>query len=275
MTAYTTPPALVAGAPRVQLPYGLFSVVQFRPEGAARWQGGGVQWEYLDPFTVQSIGPTQSPQSSTFGLPLDLDIDGGEDSGSVTTDAGFTPGLEFHVYGEFAASPVAWTPEQIQERALDALAAFEERQVENNFWTGTAGNTPSLASTNNVGTFALTDIHDALGALEQFIADSYGSLGVIHMARAYALSLLHNSSLVIKGNQLFTALGTPVVAGSGYPTGYMKGSPAMFGYRSDPFTSSEVRGDLLDKTQNNLYGIAERAYLLGFDPTGVGSVTIN
>jgi hypothetical protein len=82
-------------------------------------------------------------------------------------------------------------------------------------------------------------------------------------------------------------LGTPVAAGAGYPgsgpageaaaagTQWMFVTPAMFGYRSEVFPSSAVRGDLLDRSKNDLYAVAERNYVLGFDPCGVGAVLVD
>jgi hypothetical protein len=267
-----TPPELVAGAPRVQLPFGMFSYLAPRENSTDHWQGGGATWEYLDPFTVEALGQVQNPQSDTFGLPKNLDrtIDSGDDE----VDPGFTAGLSFGVYGHFVATPVAWSPETVAARAVEVLLAFEERQVEHVFWTGSADNTPNLADPVSLGSFSTADVFVALGELETYIGDTYGSLGVMHMSRRNALMLLHNGTLVVSGSRLSTALGTPVVAGSGYTSDVMKASPAIFGYRSEIFTSSDVRGDLLDKSQNNLYGIAERTYLLGFDPTGVAAVTI-
>lgn len=267
-----TPADLVAGAPRVQLPFGLFSVLDFRPDGSAHWRGGGVQFEYLDPFTVDSIGPVQSPQSDTEGLPKNLDFP--EDSGD-TRDPGFDSADTFTVYGHYKVSPIGWTPETAQARATDVLLAFEERAAERDFWTGEQGNQPNLTDgVAAVGTWDISKINSAIGALERFIADTYGSLGAIHMNRQLAAAGMTSGTLKANGSRLFTALGTPVIAGAGYPSGSIRATPALFGYRSDIFTSSARRGDLLDTTKNDLYAVAERTYLIGFDPTGVGSVTI-
>jgi hypothetical protein len=268
-----TPPDLVAGAPRVPLPFGLFSVLDPRPDGSAHWRGGGVQFEYLDPFTVDSIGPTQTPQSDTQGLPKNLDFP--EDSGD-TRDPGYDDAGVFTVYGHYKVSPIAWSPEDAQARASEVLQAFEEREAERIFWTGDKGNTPNLTDgIAAVGTWDVSKINSAIGALERFIADTYGSLGVIHMNRQLAAAGMTSGTLKANGSRLFTALGTPVAAGAGYPSGSIRATPALFGYRSEIFTSSARRGDLLDTKNNDLYAVAERNYLIGFDPTGVGSVTIN
>jgi len=59
--------------------------------------------------------------------------------------------------------------------------------------------------------------------------------------------------------------GTAPAAG----TEYIAASPALMGYRSEIFEQTSRRGDLLDRAQNDLYGIAERNYLIGYDPCGV------
>lgn len=267
------PPSLVQGAARVPLPYGLFSVLAFRPEDSDRWQGGGVQWEYLLPEEIEILGPLQNQYSGTgqaSGLPKNFD------SNSSPADPGFTSAIGFTVYGRFKHSPTAWPPERAQARALDNLLAFEEAKVEAEFWAGTAGSSPDLAGNNvYVGNYSQEQLIYALADLEQFIATSYGSLGVIHMARKYGSILASKGALRRDGNRMTTEIGTPVVLGTGYPLGQMKATPALFGYRSAPFFSSDRAGDLLDTRNNDMYAIAERTYLIGFDPTGVGAVDID
>lgn len=266
-----TPSALVVGAPRRPLPFGLFSVFAPRQDVNTPWQGGGVQWEYLSCSDLDPlIGPVQDDLGALTGLPKNFDeaADSGADTDGVEDAQTFT------VYGRFKATPIAWRSGEAQDRALQKLLTFEERSVESEFWNGTLGGGSDLSSPTSVGSVAYSDIVKGLGLLEEFIATNYGSLGVMHMSRGYALELLAEGALTTRGTSLTTELGTPVVAGSGYSRGSMKASPAVFGYRSEPFYSSSIPYDLLDKTNNDLYAIAERTYLLGFDPCGVGSVTV-
>jgi hypothetical protein len=265
-----TPHATVQGAPRTQLPFGLFSVLDFRPEDSARWQGGGVTWEFFESTNLGLIGQVQAPQSGTFGLPKKLR--------EVSEDA--TPEYlgkneAFTVYSPYVVTPVGWSLDEAQARASEVLSSFEQEKVEEAFWTGETGLTQSLSKDlTELGSFGLDDSGDAIGALEDFLASTYGSQGVIHMSRRQAIRLLDKGVLSASGPRLTTVLGTPVIAGGGYLTGKIRATPALFGYRSEVFTSSNTRGDLLDKGTNDLYSIAERTYLIGFDPTGVGSVTI-
>jgi hypothetical protein len=270
--AMLVPATPVAGAPRIQLPYGIFSVLAPRPEDSARWQGGGVTWDFFESADLGLIGPVQTDQADTFGLPKKLREISDDATPSRPYLGTATP---FTIYSPYVVTPIGWSPEEAQARAFDALYAFEQEKVEEAFWRGVSGNVPNLnGDSTDVGTFALADSADAVGALEDFLADTYGSQGVLHMSRRQAIRLMDKGVLKADGSRLTTVLGTPVVAGGGYPTGTIRATPALFGYRSEPFTSSDSRGDLLDRKTNDLYTIAERTYLIGFDPTGVGAVTI-
>jgi len=270
------PAALVTGAARTPLPYGLFSVLTFRPNGADRWETG-VTFETLSCEPLEGIGPAQCEDGQTTGLPKTVTVA----TGAVGDDGSALP---FTVYGHFACSPVGWTPEQAQARAELQLTTREEARVEQAFWTADLGNTPSLedGGTTDISV-AGADVTESLGLLEDWIATNYGSQGLIHVTRETALVGLTLGALETSGGRLRTRLGTPVVAGAGYPgtgpageaaaasTAWAFVTPALFGYRSEIFTSSNRSGDLFDRAQNDLYAVAERSYLLGFDPCGVAA----
>lgn len=270
--------SLVQGASRQALPFGLFSALTFRDEGEGRWQSG-VSFETLGCGTAQGIGSfSADPEVPTTGLPKQLPSGSGE----------IGEASEFTIYHHFNCSPVGWTPAQAQGRALERLLVHEEARVEQALWTGDLGNVPSLASASTVE-LSSTAVSTIAGVvlLEEFIASTYGSLGMLHMTRGMATALIEAKVVVPKGNRLLTPLGTPVIAGSGYPgTGpadeavsagqsWVYATPALFGYRSEVFTSSNNPGDLLSKGTNDLYAVAERTYLLGFDPCGVAAVLID
>jgi len=118
------PTALVEGAPRQPLPYGLFSILTPRPEGDGHWLNG-IRWETLtcDPASGRS-GPgcgDVADDNGDFGdgvvgLPKALDRNAGE----------IPEAAAFAVYGHFNCSPVGFTPELAQERATAHLLAREE-----------------------------------------------------------------------------------------------------------------------------------------------------
>ena len=266
-----TPPGTVSGYPRAALPFGLFSVLALRPAGD-RWEAG-VQWESI---TCESLGALPGPDCHPKSGP------GGQEAPVGTPLVGSAD--PFTVYGIFAASPTAYTPQDAEQWALQHLYAREEAKVEELLWDGEQGNTPVLASDDTTVITAGSDAAESLGLMEDALATEYGSLGVIHMSRGTATALFASQLLTTRGAGLFTQLGTPVVAGSGYPgtgppdaqdadkTGWIYGSPALFGYRSEPFFTSSVPGDLLTRGTNDLVAVVERTYVLGFDPCGVHAV---
>lgn len=264
--ATIAPPQVVNGAARAPLPYGLFSILGFRG-GEERWENG-VVFEALTCEPAGGIGnPDCDPETPTVGLPKVLD----QGMGEVGEASPFT------VYGHHTCSPIGGTFARAQDLANQHLQVREEARVEQALWTGDLGNVPNLSGANgyaapvNLGTLSLWR---AVSLLEQEIAARYGSLGVIHMSRENASRLMKEGDLTRQGGRLFTAMGTPIVAGTGYASDRIVGTPALFGYRGDVFTSSNRPGDLLDRATNDLYAIAERTYLVGFDECAVLEVTV-
>ena len=145
-------------------------------------------------------------------------------------------------------------------------------------WAGSLGNVPNLSGAN--GYAAPVDLGtlpppDALAAVEDFLATSYGSLGVLHMSRGVALRLTGPAGPILAtGGRLHTTVGTPVVAGARYSSDRIVATPALLGYRSEVFTSSATPGDLLDRARNDLYAVAERSYLVGWDDCPIGAATL-
>lgn len=274
----TVPPILAEGAPRLALPFGLFSVLTPRPEGDRHWMNG-VQWETLTCDPASGIGqPDCIPDErdgSTVAVGLPKNFADGVPVGDATA---------FTVYGSFKCSPVGNSPEAAQLKANQHLLVREEARVEQALWTGDLSNTPNLGVAYDLTASGAVPPLVALGLLEAYIATEYGSQGVIHIARSDALALAVDGAIKFSGSQATTALGTPVVVGSGYDqaagplgapaaasTGWAYVTPALFGYRSDVTYASNRAGDLLDRATNDLYAIAERHYLIGFDPCGLGA----
>lgn len=268
------PPALVAAPPRQALPYGLFSHLTFRPADG-RWESG-VQWETITCEGVDVVGspdcyPTDGrgeTPGEVPGMPKDLTANGGE-TGLATP---------LTVYGHFACSPLGYTPATAQDRATAHLLQGEEKAVEAALWSGSVDNLPFFADSPTTLDADAVSVVEGIGLMEEYIADTFGFLGMIHLPRRVALYAIKHEVVVASGGRLFTVLGTPVVAGAGYPSPVEPGSmqytgfvtPPLMGYRSEVFASSNTPGDLLKRSTNDLYAVAERTYLLGYDPCGVG-----
>lgn len=255
----TQPPALVVGAARMPLPFGLFSVLLPREGASDRWEGGGVEFEELGcppPADTGIIGAYEC-EGVTPGLPKDFESNGG------VGEAG-----QFTVYQSEKCSPIGNGIDRSNEIARQRLAAFEELLVERELWKlldrVNLSRTVDLASAT-----VRDDIIEAVAELAQLEATTLGTLGVLHMRRDVAMLAIKAGVVEVRQARLFTTLGTPVIAGSGYgDTGTTQKivlTPQLFGYRSDVFTSSNRPGDLLDRKNNDLYGVAERNYLVGFD----------
>ena len=167
-----------------------------------------------------------------------------------------------------------------QEQARQVLLAREEAAVEGRVWS-------KLVNADSAEVITGGDPLLALARLEEYIGETYGSLGVIHMTRIAAAILVVKGLVEPDGRMMKTKLGTPVIVGTGYTgkglanadpaanTQYIAASPALFGYRSEEFAGSNFAGDLMDRQTNDVYGIYERNYLIGFDPCGVALAPVN
>lgn len=269
------PAPVVEGPTRTALPYGLFSVLTPRPETAdgGKWQNG-ITWESLTCAPASGIGEPECEPDSTIGLPKNFA------EGILVGEAS-----PFTIYGTFKCSPGGRTIQEAQNLATRHLLTREEARVEQALATGDLGNTPNFTEAEVIVEGAFFD--QGIGALEQFAAQEYGSQAVIHLPREAAQVAAYHG-VTFNGGVARTALGTPVVFGSGYtgasPTGdraplgsgnvwgYV--TPALVGYRSEIIYPTNRLGDLLDRASNDLYSIAERTYVIGWDECGVGAANI-
>lgn len=264
--ALIAPAAIVTGPARTPQLFGLGSVIAWRTTD--RFESG-VTWEALGCAPLRGRAGAYCPPDVVAGIPKPLD-----QFNSPDWDAEATP---FAVYGDDLCSLFGSNgPSEAQARATRRLEVLGEERVEQAFWTGDLGSAPNLSGANgftapvSVGDY--TDAEFALAAAEQGIADNYRSLGVLHMSKRTASIL--GGRLVVTGGRLTTRLGTPVVAGAGYPdTLEIIGTPALAGWRSEIFTSSDVPGDLLDRATNDMYAIAEQVYVIGLDPCPIVKAT--
>lgn len=273
------PPLVVEGISRVSNPYGLFSQVNFRTPSDQHWSNG-IEWQTIGCDAVSGIADPTCDSEEVDGLPKQ-----------------FTPGIPlgeasggFTVYGSHVCAPTATSVADAQSRATAKLLIREEARVERAFWTGDLGNTPNLSDATDITPSPGTAVDPvlAIALLENWLAANYGSVGLIHMTRGMAVAAIAAKAVETKGSTgLQTRVGTPVVAGFGYPgtspsdvvpdpdESWIYASPPLFGYRSEVFTSSNRSGDLLDRAQNDLFAVAERTYLLAFDPCGTAAVQVS
>jgi len=274
---------LVQPPVREQYRYGLFSAAQV--ETADIHLGNGVAWDAIGCAPAQTV-PVGCEVELLGTLPKDL-----------SNNQGTTHGLPFGVAGRFSCNVLGYTWEQAQEFASAHLIFNEELAVETLVWTAvenavTAGTAdtlfPGLTVADATAAFTATpyppsdfytgtypQIAWIIGALEDFNAKHYGSLGTIHLPRVLAEFAFAARAIEQVGARLFTGLGTPVVAGGGYTwnstlAGFV--SPPIGVFRSEEIQVSGSRLDTLDKGSNQLVALAERLYAVGADtqcPWGV------
>jgi len=239
-------PQVVEGQPREGLPYGLFSSLTFRTPTDEHW-ANGVEWE--------------APPCDPAQLFEDPDCDSSLTNSYVTSLRGEAPGIA--VSGLYkCGTPGGRADIQSQEKATAHLLTQEEKAVEQHVWARLAAD-PSLVTLSGA-----TSVQEAVAELEQYAGDTFGFKGVIHAPRK-AASLhvdLHRS-----GSKLLTNLDTQVVAGGGYDatslTLYV--TPALFGYRSSVFNQT-----LVDPNLNDAYAIAQRSYVVAWDPCPIAAITV-
>lgn len=254
-----TPRALVTGAPHTPLPYGLFSVFAPRTDQTSHWENG-ITWETFTCAPAEVIG---GPSCEPLDAPKTFDTAYGERG---EADA-------FTVYGRHVCSPIGNGLGHAEEMARLHLARREEQAVERKLWE-TLSDLPQPSGVSaSIDEWSYMSGGVVLEAEGRFSRD-YGGVGVLHISREL-LTPEVVKLLEFRGGRAYTKLGTPVILGSGYaPEGFALTAP-LFGLRSEVFTSSNRAGDLLDRSQNDLYGIAERVYAVGFDPCGALHVRID
>jgi hypothetical protein len=201
---------------------------------------------------------------------------------------------------EFDCAPVG--NEQAQSIATKALNMAEPWQVERAFWSGIAGDQhivyPHLAANEelfdpNDETILLQtaativtgsseddalNIEQALGELEQALADCYGGVGVIHVPELLLPTMDAWGVIKQVGPVMKTANGNKIAVGGGYPgtspAGSSRNAPStcwmyitgnVFGYRSDIRVRAPQGAEAFDKSSNTMKMIAERTYVLGWD----------
>ena len=292
------PKTLVAAPQFDPRNYGLLSVVQPRyDEPDPHWRNG-VIWQDLcglgantyDPFCL-ATGTGTTPATKTDNI-----------------DWNTYAATPFTVFAKVDCSPVGYSQEEQRGRAIDALNRTEAYQVENAFWTGTAGGDadkvyPRLAANSTafessgqlplpqlqcaatpVTGSVILDVPEAIGRLEAAFAACYQGKGVIHLPMVVGESLFTKYVAEVSGTQLRTRLGNLIAVGGGYPgTGpdgtslpnavwaYM--TPPIFAYRSAPetFTFKEQ----FNRTNNTLETIVERTYVLGYSCCCLPAVPIS
>lgn len=245
---------------------GLFS--QFSPieDSSVRWENG-VTWEDVERAQLGAIGQWQRP-GAVPGLPKTL-----TDPKGIALES-LAP---LTVYAAFRTTPLDYSPAEATQVAGARLLTQEEHAVEAALWSGAPSLGLGLAKVRSYAAKGggKLDLSQGLAVLEHYAAQ-YGFQPVLHVPRRLA-SLLASSKMIedVKGGGFATRLGTPVVVGAGYADEMqiVATGPIVI-YRGQAFTSTNAEGGF-NKDQNELTGVAERQYVLGFNKWDAFRVTVD
>ena len=245
---------------------GLFS--QFSPieDSSVRWENG-VTWEDVERAQLGAIGQWQRP-GAVPGLPKTL-----TDPKGIALES-LAP---LTVYAAFRTTPLDHSPAEATQVAGARLLAQEEHAVEAALWSGAPSLGLGLAKVRSYAAKGggKLDLSQGLAVLEHYAAQ-YGFQPVLHVPRRLA-SIMANAKLVkeARGGGFATRLGTPVVVGAGYADEMqiVATGPIVI-YRGQAFTSTNAEGGF-NKDQNELTGVAERQYVLGFNKWDAFRVTLD
>lgn len=232
---------LVEPPQHISAPFGLFSVSV--PRENERAFLAGVEWQTHDYGRLLSAAAGGT--CAVAPMPTGFDGNNMGSAEPVVVTAGFK------------CSPVGTSPQEATAKAVARLEAGAERAVEAALWEGVT--VPGLDGEDWEG----LPYDEALAMVETALGETYGQ-GVIHMSRALALLLLDQGLLKVQGSSLVTKLLTPVVAGVGYrDTGRIVGTSQLFRYEGELWAPDARQ--VFDKGQNDLYGVASREYVVGFE----------
>ena len=262
--------------PLESVPGGLFSAAYVERSNAHHpsWSGASFAWD-----------------SNACPVTLDLsDMCIGGDFGPIASASNPNKeGWPFGISAESTCGSVGYTQEERRTMVREQLKAGTEKAVERELQKGEAAIVGSHFDSHYLADFDATTLGGAtalsitlgIATMEQALADcGIGTQGVIHMTRSAAIVAAGADLVKEKGNKLFTKIGTPVVAGTGYdqaatipaakPTTAAKPvvvSPASLTseqliYATGPIAVRlgpiEILDDIFDKIKNEFTMVATR-----------------
>lgn len=239
------------------LRYGLFNAATVTDDLAARGIASGFQVPAEDCGVVRAYDANCATHpEKTF------------DEGLAYMEA--TP---YWLYATRQCGSVGTTPERMAASVRRRLISNEQRQVEAQFWGGTAvASDPNLTGAAGVTTVVpgVAGAGAAIAALEDAFYDTYGYTGVIHIAmRGYA-AVQYAGLVQPRGGTLNTPIGSTWAFGAGYnitgPAGVAPAAGNVWAFMTPPvlIRRSEIMvPDVLatmDRVANQYMALAERVY---------------
>jgi len=276
------PPLTVEPPPvDAQTPAGLFTVARLLqgpdlPGNDDRWEAG-VQYQIQTCAKVSGWAetcPPEAPEDKTFDLRFPTVV-----------------GTPFVAYLGIDCPLVGYSLDEFETAVRNGFLANENRLVEEAFWSGRFGNSPSLAGTvadpsdcvnltpgDPEGTYSggtATTIVGGIAALEDYLGANYGGVGIIHAPRGVAPFAARDMQVERSGSRLTTTLGTRWAFGGGYtintgpdgvvaPAGeaWLYATGAVTIYRSDVWVNPNELRAAFDTRTNQVEILAERKYVI-------------
>lgn len=292
--------AFVGAPTKTPLTYGLFSVVETRPEprdGNGRvdphWKNG-VSWTNVCPDANSTYD--QCILTGALGTPA---VSGAPKA--ATAERSFWGATAFTVLVEIDCStPGFWV--QADDLVAKTFTESEQFEVESVFFSGTVGGTPDLQFPHLAAAEAVTDsatgnqvqatlqlasanvgptggvpldVVEAMGKLESALSTCVKGVGVIHVPCELLPHLMAQHLIEEENGVLYSPAGHKIAVSSAYtgasPDGvvtegvqYMYATGPIFMYHD---TGKYVgdREQSLDRSVNTLKRLYERTYVLGYD----------
>lgn len=245
------PPTLVQTPTLVPPRAGLLSVAELVPTAGNHWLNG-VEYAtngaaaVADDISCDPIIPADLPE----GVPF------------VTDEP-------MRVHGGFTCKHPGLTKDEVNQQARDRFTAGEGPAVELGIWSRIQDDATSLGA-------APVSIPTGLGDLEEWLYESYGGTGVLHVPRAAIPHLAAADQIVNTNGTLTTVLGTKISAGAYPGTGPADAAPAAGAVwvaataavqvrRSEIKVRTEPGASYFDFTDNSVVGLAERIYVVSWE----------
>jgi hypothetical protein len=275
MPATARPRPTVSAPTLSPLPFGLLTVAaeETRSDPHAQF---GVQFEPASGVTGGVVGldinqvPTGALTPETFG---------------GTNDHFPTLFTEpFLIYAAVQGRFQGYSIGEIQERANAKLALTASRWIERGLYTGASGGVRLNAGTATSLSATPVSAARGLGLIQQWISDTVGAQGVLHLPPVAAPAL--NDHLAASGPRMLTRLGTPVAVGAGYLNTAPGGAAAAAGVawlyatgpvqvnRSETQLRSVPDGQKADLVHGTATAYATEVVSVGFE-AGVAAVPIS